>query len=73
MLDPRDQTYVDAEPDPARREAMRCALETYRQPDTLAVGDPVPPLVLRHLDSERTEALHGERARPLVLIFGSFT
>ncbi len=73
MLDPRDRTYVDAEPDPVRREAMRCALLAYRQPDTLAVGDPVPPLVLRRLGSEGTEALHGERDRPLLLAFGSFT
>lgn len=73
MLDPRDREHVDAEPDPTVREAMRCALVTYRRPDRLAVGDPTPDIVLRYMGGDRTVALGAPRERPLVLIFGSFT
>ena len=73
MLDPREQSFVDAEPAPARREAMRCALVTYRQPDTLAIGDPVPALRLARLGSGRRVRLDAPRRRPLVLFFGSYT
>jgi len=73
MLDPRDRAHVEAEPDPTVREAMRCALETYRREDRLVVGDRVPALTLRFLGSDRTLALGAPRDRPLVLLFGSFT
>lgn len=73
MLDPRDRAHVEAEPDPDVREAMRCALGTYRRADRLAVGDRVPALALRHLGADRTVALDAPRDRPLVLLFGSFT
>ena len=73
MLDPRDEAYVDAEPDPGLREAMRCALTTYRQPDALGVGDRLPPLVLRRLHSGRSLRLAARRGRPLMLFFGSYT
>lgn len=73
MLDPREQAYVDAEPDPVVREAMRCTLQTYRQADTLAPGDAVPPLRLKRLGSGRRVRLDAPRRRPLVLFFGSYT
>ncbi len=73
MLDPRDRAYVEAQADPAVREAMLCALTTYRMADTLAPGDPVPDLTLARLGSVQTVRLGGPRDRPLVLIFGSFT
>ncbi|MCC7018694.1 MAG: hypothetical protein IT332_02995 [Ardenticatenales bacterium] len=73
MLDPREQAYVNAEPNPVHREAMRCALVTYRQPDTLAPGDAVPALRLARLGSGRRVRLDAPRRRPLVLIFGSYT
>lgn len=73
MLDPRDRAYVEAQADPAVREAMLCALTTYRMADTLAPGDPVPALTLACLGSDRMVPLAGPRDRPLVLIFGSYT
>lgn len=73
MLDPREQAYVDAVPDPVLRETMRCALITYRQPDTMALGDAVPALRLKRLGSGRHVRLDAPRRRPLVLFFGSYT
>lgn len=73
VLDPRDEAYVQSEPDPAWREVMRCALTTYRQPDVLAVGDAIPSLTLTQLGSGEAVALDAPWARPLVLFFGSFT
>lgn len=73
MLDPRDRTYVEAEPDPTVREAMRCALVAYRRHDRLAAGDPLPALVLPRLDGTGTVDLGAPRDRPLVLFFGSYT
>lgn len=73
MLDPRDRTYIEAEPDPVVREAMRCALTAYRRPDRLAVGDALPALVLPRLDGTGTVDLGAPRDRPLVLFFGSYT
>lgn len=73
MLDPRDQAYIEAEPDPELREIMRCAVTTYRQPDALGVGDPVPALALTRLDMSGTINLGDPRSRPLVLFFGSYT
>jgi hypothetical protein len=73
MLDPRDEAYVQSEPDPAWREVMRCALTTYRQPDALLLGDAIPRLSLTQLGSGASVALDAPRNRPLVLFFGSFT
>jgi len=68
VLDPRDRAYIEAEPDDHRREVMRCAVTTYRRADTLAVGDPVPPLTLLHLESDHTVRLDAPRDRPLASV-----
>jgi hypothetical protein len=73
MLDPRDEAYVQSEPDPAWREVMRCALTTYRQPDLLHPGDMLPALTLTELGSRAAVSLHAPWGRPLVLFFGSYT
>lgn len=74
MLDPRDRAYVDSVPDPELRAVMVCALTTYRQADTLAVGDRAPSVVLTDLESGRPVGLDDSpRDRPLVLFFGSYT
>jgi hypothetical protein len=55
------------------REAVFCTVSTYRRPDRLSVGDPVPELTLTRLKSDGPVELAAPRDRPLVLIFGSYT
>jgi hypothetical protein len=55
-------------PDPKRDEAM----EQMRD-GSLAVGDPAPDAAVVALDGEATTLLAARKARPVVLIFGSFT
>ena len=71
-IDPRDRDYVDTEPDPARREAIRCTIATYRTEDRLAAGDPCPPLSVYNLETAALESLR-LAARPTLLVFGSYT
>ena len=69
-----DREEVASEPDPQRQEVMAEAISRYRRPDRLEVGDPVPALSLVRLeenDSVRLDVFAG--ARPLMLIFGSYT
>ena len=56
------------------QRAVVCTLLGYRHPDTLAVGDRPPELVLHPLaegEGVPLGQLHG--GRPLVLFFGSYT
>ena len=73
LIDRRDIDIVNAQQDPAVREAMVCSLTTYRQPDRLFVGDPVPALELVHLGNGDKTNLEPENGKPLVLFFGSYT
>jgi len=74
VIDPRDQTYIDAQTDPDLKQTVACALARYRRPDRLCVGDGVPPLELPRLDGTGSVRLDGfSPARPLTLIFGSYT
>lgn len=74
LPDPRDQAYIDAQADPGLKGAIACAIARYRRPDRLRVGDAVPPLELRRLEGTGTVRLDGFwGARPLTLIFGSYT
>lgn len=82
VVDPRDVEYLlgDAFREAGvpfgkeQQEAVVCTLLGYRHPDSLAVGDPLPPLRLHPLE-EGAEVpigqLHAER--PLALFFGSYT
>lgn len=76
IFDPRDLDYVKTLTDPARREVVVCSIVTHRRPDTLAVGDPVPPLDLTYLEDAAAMQrvnLASVSEQPLVLIFGSYT
>ncbi|HEV2472933.1 MAG TPA: hypothetical protein VGS41_09730, partial [Chthonomonadales bacterium] len=70
--DPGDAKYIDAVPDPALRETIRCAVTAYRRPDRLNPGDPAPNLTLTELGSMQPKSLSAN-GRPLFLIFGSYT
>jgi hypothetical protein len=72
-LDPRDRTYAELLP-AEERETIVAAVERFRRPDRLAVGDPLPRLEALRLDDGarvRLDSLVG--GKPLVLVFGSFT
>ena len=73
LIDERDIEGLNAQRDPERREAMFCALSTYRRPDRLFVGDPVPYLELVHLGTGEKASLRPTHGQPLVLFFGSYT
>ncbi len=69
-----DREEVASEPDPERQEVMAEAISRYRRPDRLQVGDPVPSLSLARLEENGNVRLDGfAGARPLALIFGSYT
>ena len=73
LTDERDIEAVNAEADPARRDAMLCALIAHRRPDRLNVGDSLPALDLIQLGSDEKVRLGARDGRPLVLFFGSYT
>jgi hypothetical protein len=72
-VDPRDREY--AESLPAReREIALAAVTRFRRPDSLLPGDALPELDLLALDDAQPITLWSlVDARPLVLVFGSFT
>ena len=73
LIDNRDIELVKAELDPERQHVISCAINAYRRPDNLNVGDPVPPLELVQLGSDEKTNLDQQRGQPLVLFFGSYT
>lgn len=73
LLDERDRAYIEAMPNGDEREAALCTVTTYRRPDRLKPGDPLPELELTALKDGGTIKLASERDRPLVLLFGSYT
>lgn len=73
LLDERDRAYIEAMPNDDEREAALCTVTTYRRPDRLKSGDPLPALELTYLKDGAKTNLGAERDRPLVLLFGSYT
>ena len=73
FYDARDFEYLVKEEDADVLEAATCAISTYRLPDNLTPGDPVPLLNVTRLEGNRPVPLHGTRDKPLVLLFGSYT
>ena len=63
---------MDSEADPEKREAIRCAVTTYRVPDRLAVGDACPRVRAFDLAAEAWTSVSFDQ-RPTLLIFGSYT
>lgn len=53
--------------------AAACSVIKYRQPDKLAIADPVPAIDLIDLETGATVNLGSKRDKPLVLFFGSYT
>jgi hypothetical protein len=72
-LDERDRGYIEAMEDAVEREAASCAVTTYRRPDRLKHGDPIPTLALARLENGGKTNLSTLRGRPLILLFGSYT
>ena len=69
-----DEQYVSNIADAQERSVIAASLAKHRHADTLEAGDQVPSLPLSHLsggDVVRLTELVG--ARPLMLIFGSYT
>lgn len=73
IIDPRDQKEINAGSNPERREVIRCTITTYRKPDRVNVGDPVPQISVHPVTGGGAFTLSDSRGRPTVLIFGSYT
>jgi hypothetical protein len=73
IVDDRDAEYMlgaSAE----QQKAIVCTLTSYRYPDVLEAGDPLPDVMLHPLDATEPVALRAlGGGRPLVLFFGSYT
>ena len=70
----QDLEGVNAQTDPVQREAMVCSITTYRTPNKLDVGDPIPHLKLTSLETRQVQNLDIlTQNQPLVLFFGSYT
>ena len=70
----QDEQYVSSMADAQQRSVIAASLAKHRHADTLETGDQVPPLQLTRLlggDTVHLTELAG--ARPLMLIFGSYT
>jgi hypothetical protein len=72
-LDPVDAAYIATVQDEELRETMLCTVTTFRRPDRLSVGDPMPDILFVRLDSGTEMRLPSLPPRPLVLFFGSYT
>ena len=74
LLDQRDREYVESVTDAEKRATVVSTILRYQQPDRLEVGDAVPQLELFRMEDASAVRL-GElvEARPLVLVFGSYT
>ena len=69
-----DQKFVSSIADAHLHAVVTDSLARYRRADRLNQGDAVPPLSLTHLADGRAVSLSAlVGARPLVLIFGSYT
>ena len=70
----QDLEEINAQPDPVQREAMVCSITTYRTPNKLDVGDPIPHLELTSHETRQVQNLDIlAQKQPLFLIFGSYT
>ena len=70
----QDEQYVSSIADAQKRSVIADSLSKHRRADTLEAGDQVPNLPLTRLsrgDTVHLTELVG--ARPLMLIFGSYT
>jgi hypothetical protein len=74
LVDPQDQAHAAGITDAAEREIVVASLIRHRVAERLAPGDPVPHVVVTHLD--RGTAVHLDElvtGRAAVLVFGSYT
>jgi hypothetical protein len=73
LLDPRDRAYAE-ELAGDEREIVVSTVARYRRPERLRVGELLPDLAAARLGEGTPVALRDlARARPLLLVFGSFT
>ena len=70
---PGDGEYIATLQDPVLREAAFCTVTTYRQPEKLKVGDPVPIVELTDITTVAKISTADSFDKPLFLIFGSYT
>ncbi len=70
---PGDGEYIATLEDPLLREAAFCTVTTYRQPEKLKVGDPVPAVELTEMTTGAKISTAVQFGKPLFLIFGSYT
>ena len=68
-----DIDAVNSQTSGEQREVVYCTISTYRQPDTLSVGDVAPPLHLARLSDGKRISLSPSDGTPFVLFFGSYT
>ena len=69
-----DEQYFSSIADAQKRAVVAASLAKHREADTLQPGDPVPSLPLTRLSGGEVINLASlVGARPLMLIFGSYT
>jgi hypothetical protein len=74
VLNPGDRSYVETLPPGAERDAVVASLARHRKPEAVRSGDPLPAVTVRRVDDlEPVELTELVQARPLLLVFGSFT
>ena len=70
----QDEQFVSSIADTQQRSVVAASLAKHRHADTLEAGDQVPSLPLTRLsDGELVHLTTMVGARPLMLIFGSYT
>ena len=74
LVDPADRRYVESLAPGLERETVIASLARYRAPEVLRPGDVLPDVTVRRAEDLEPIGL-GQlaRARPLLLVFGSFT
>ena len=74
LVDAADRRFVESLPPGAERETVVASLARHRAPEALQVGDARPGVTVRRAENLEAVALAElVRARPLLLVFGSFT
>lgn len=73
-LSASERKFIESIESEPKRNTVACSLIQHRMPDQLKVGDALPDLRLREIQSEDFHPLRScVGDRPVLLVFGSYT